>query len=446
MSPIKPEIKFRYLRGGFEIVGDHPRAWEASNLYDYYKDLVSEIKLDVSIDGDDNVGHEQPFGVFVNILHTSEIERESGGFGKYVQNQNSMMYAYNYGRPTEDYRDKFTDTVNQALGEHFEILNVTFQSPDTMTSRPASQAGWRVTPYAYVLLKPQGSEVDRIAPLKLDLDFLDTSGYVVIPIESPAVVVDCSSDKGTQRPITDLQITQTLDERQADEGKLIVEITATGRGLVPDLEEIVDLKRENFELVNVDDQGVLPSAFDKDSDEIRIISDRSWTVEYKAIEGSGDLESFSFGETRVADASNKFQRYDDADLVEVQQTVLLEKNYAGFSWKFLYWLIPIIVFGLAGIVTGMYFLKRTEHAPTHRFSMPQDINPFTVLTLLNDIKERNGINTEQATELQNSINRVEEYYFGKSENGDQAEDLEQLAETWVNRAVKSIYFRFSMWF
>ena len=28
MSPLKPEIKFRYLRGGFEIVGDHPRAWD----------------------------------------------------------------------------------------------------------------------------------------------------------------------------------------------------------------------------------------------------------------------------------------------------------------------------------------------------------------------------------------------------------------------------------
>ena len=94
MSPIKPEIKFRYLRGGFEIVGDHPRAWEARNLYDYYKDLVSEIKLDVMIDGDDSVGHEQAFGLYVNLLHTPEIERESGGFGKYVQNQNNLMYAY----------------------------------------------------------------------------------------------------------------------------------------------------------------------------------------------------------------------------------------------------------------------------------------------------------------------------------------------------------------
>ena len=171
MNPIKPEIKFRYLRGGFQIVGDHPRAWEARNLFDYYKDLVNEIKLDVLIDGSDVVGHKTPFGVYVRLVHTTEIEREAGGFGKYVQNQNNARFAFNYGRPTEDYRDKFQQTVNQALSEHFEVLNVTFEGPKTMRSRPDAQPGWRVTPYAYVLLKARGPEVDRIPPIKLDLDW-----------------------------------------------------------------------------------------------------------------------------------------------------------------------------------------------------------------------------------------------------------------------------------
>lgn len=434
MSAIKPEIKFRYLRGGFEIVGDHPRAWEARNLYDYYKDLVSEIKLTVSVDGDDNVGHTQPFGIYVNILHTSEIERESGGFGKYVQNQNSMMYAYNYGRPTEDYRDKFNDTVNQALGEHFEILNVTFQSPDTMQSRPAAQPGWRITPYAYILLKPRGSEIDRVAPLKLDLDFLDTSGYVVIPVESPAVVVDASDKRGTQRPVTELTVTQTLDERQADEGKLIVEVSASGRGLIPDLKEIIDLERENFEIVNIDDQGVLPAAFDKESNDIQILSDRSWTVEYKAREDGGDVENFTFAGSKMEDVSIVYQRYDDADLVAAEQTVALEKNYSSFSWKFLYWLIPLIVVVLTGAGVGTWFMTRPTEAEAGRFAIPEEINPFTVLTLLKNIREHNGISNEQAVELQTSINRVEEYYFSELEDGEPEEDLSRLAQTWVNRA------------
>lgn len=434
MSPIKPEIKFRYLRGGFEIVGDHPRAWEAKNLYDYYKDLVSEIKLHVAVDGDEDVGHSQPFGIYVDLLHTSEIEREAGGFAKYVQNQNSMPYAFNYGRPTEDYRDKFTDAVNQALDKHFEILNVTFVGADAMQSVPAPQDGWRLTPYAYILLKPRGSEVDRIEPLKLDMDFLDTSGYVVIPIESPALVIDSSAEKGTPRPISELQVTQTLDERQADEGKLVLEISASAKGLVPDLDHILDLQKDDFEVISVDDQGVLPTRFDKDSNEIQILSDRSWTVEYRAKDAGSQVKQFSFGDAKLADTQVKFQRYDDADLVQVEKTVALEKNYRASNWAFLYWLIPVIFLGLVGIAGVIYAINRPQREIVSRFNVPHDVNPFTVLTLLKDIRERNGISAEQSVELQDSINRIEKYYFANSDEAQLTDDLEALAQQWVSQA------------
>ena len=433
MSPIKPEIKFRYLRGGFVVVGDHPRAWEATNLYDYYKDLVSEIKLDVQVDGSEDVGHSQPFGVYVNLLHTSEIERESGGFQKYVQNQNNMPYAFNYGRPTEDYRDKFTDAVGQALEKHYEVLNVTFVGADAMQSIPAPEEGWRLTPYAYLLLKPRGSEIDRIAPLKLDLDFLDTSGYVVIPIESPAIVIDASNENGEDRPIADLQVTQTLDERQADEGKLVLEVSASAKGLVPELEDILDINQADFEVVSIDDQGVLPTSFDKESNQVQILSDRSWTVEYKAKEGSKNLTNFSFSNLALEDAGTKFQRYEDADLVEVTQTVALEKNYDSFSWNFLYWLIPLIVLGLVGVAALIFATNQPKQVEEARFNIPEDINPFTVLTLLKDIKRRNGISSEQAIKLEDSINRVEQYYFGK-DDAEMSDDLEKLAKDWVGQA------------
>ncbi len=433
MSPLKPEIKFRYLEAGFEIAEAHPRAWEAKKLFDYYRDLVSEIRLDVALDGDDNVGHEQPFGFYVNILHTPEIERESGGFGKYAQNQNSMMRAYNYGRPTEDYRDKFSESVSQALEEHFEILNITFQSPSTMQSRSTSEPEWRVTPYAYVLVKPRGPEVDRVPPLQLNLDFLDTSGYVVIPVESPAVVIDASDPQGTARPIEDLQITQTLDERQAEDGKLIVEVSATGKGLIPQLEDLIDLEREDFELVSVDDQGVLPTAFEKDSDEIQILSDRSWTVEYQAKQSQGEMASFKFGEPKPPEAIVKFQRYEDADLVGVEQTVTLAKKYGSFSWGFLSWLIPLIAIGIVGGIFATLFLSKPPEEQRSRFHVPNDVNAFSVLTLLNDIKQRNGISAELSQELQSSINRVEESYFG-SEDATDTENLAELAQTWVKRA------------
>ena len=430
MSPITPAIKFRYLRAGFQIVQDHPRAWEARALYDYYKDLVNELTLVAELDGDYEIGSEEPFGVYVNLLHTQEIERESGGFGKYVQNQNSMTRATNYGRPTEDYRDKFSDAVNQALQDHFEVQTITFQSPEGMQSRPTEKEGWRVTPYAYILLKARGSEVDRIPPLKLDMDFLDTSGYAVIPIESAAVIVDAT--RSSTRPVSDLKVTQTLDERQAEEGKLMVEISANAKGLVPELEEIVNLDRESFEVVSVDDQGVLPTRFDPDSDEAQILSERSWNVEYRAKEDQPEVVEFSFGDSKVDDAEMKFQRYDDVDLMESEQSVSLERRYAGTSWGWLYVLIPVILLGLIAITALSYFLKRPVEKKVAKFQMPEEVNPFTVLTLLRDIRQRNGISNEKAAELESSIQEVERSWFGKEESGDV--NLEALARDWLKQA------------
>ena len=83
-------MKHRYLAQGLPIAGTNERAREARALFDYYADLVTEIKLDARIDGADIVG-TTPFGVFVNIRHTKQIEREAGGFQKYLQNQNSQQ-------------------------------------------------------------------------------------------------------------------------------------------------------------------------------------------------------------------------------------------------------------------------------------------------------------------------------------------------------------------
>lgn len=77
------------------------------------------------------------------------------------------------------------------LGEHFEVVSVTFQD-DKVNSRATAEYGWRVTPYAYLLLKARGPKVDKIPALRLDLDFMDTSGYVVLPVESPAIPVDAA--------------------------------------------------------------------------------------------------------------------------------------------------------------------------------------------------------------------------------------------------------------
>jgi hypothetical protein len=433
MGAVKPEAKFRYLRSGFEIVGDHKQAWEARKVYDYYKDLAHEIKLEAIIDGSDVVGHQQPFGVFINLRHTREIERESGGFGRYLQNQTSMYFSYNYGRPTADYRDKFQTAATEALKEHFEVLSVTFQTED-VNSRATSEYGWRVTPYAYLLLKARGPQVDKLPPVRMDLDFLDTSGYVVLPISSPAVPIDARTAKGQPRPVHKLQITQTLDERQADQGKLVLEVKATGLGLVGDLDQLLTFKPEGFEIVKTEDQGVSVAKFDPDSLQTAVVSERTWLLTLHALP---DLPQpprlFSFGTARQEEMELTYQRYRDADLVPVSKEVSLEQQYGERSLK---WIWAVAAAAIVILIVLALVIRRLLKSRSPRDTgdgLPDKFTPFTVTSLLQRIQRNNQLNEAQQAELSRALHLLERRYFAGEPNGDGELNLRELAESWVRK-------------
>ena len=435
MSAAKPAIKFRYVRNGLEIAGEHKQASEARKIYDYYNDLVTEIKLETKIDGNDVVGHSEPFGVFVQLRHTREIERESGGFGRYLQNQqNGNMFFYNYGRPLANYRDKFEEGIRQALEEHFEILSVTFQHEDVNSRALADEYGWRVTPYAYLLLQARGPEADTLPGLQLNLDFLDTSGYVIIPVASTAVPIDASPQQGTPRPLEQVTITQTLDERQADEGKLILEMKAVGKGLVPQFEDLVDLTSAGFEVTGSEDQGLSVSEFDPESRGAPVmISERTWMVTLAATtDAQNRPETFSFAQSKSADAEMIYQRFADADLVTVESTVNLEQDYgpSSYRWYFRVALFSLPVFVIAA--TLFVFLRnRHTEAPDTDLTMPTEVNAFTVLGLLKQIRAQYAADSEGGRELANAIANLEVEFFSK--HGSSPSDLEALARTWIQR-------------
>jgi hypothetical protein len=431
MSAVGPAVKFRYLKAGVEIVGGHKDALEARKVYDYFKDLVNEIKLEAVVDGSDVVGHKQTFGVFVNLRHTREIERESGGFGRYLQNQNSgQFFYYNYGRPTTDYRDRFQAVVNEACKEHFEILSVTFQS-DKVNSRALPEYGWRYTPYAYLLLKARGPQVDKLPPLRLDLDFLETTGYVIIPVESPAVPLDCAPVKGKSRPFRKLQVTQTLDERQADKGKLLLEIKATALGLLPELDRILEVRADGFEVAKVDDQGVSVARFDPDAEQNVVVAERSWVVTLTAVPGESPA-LFRFPAAKVPQAGLTFQRYQDADLVTVASEVDLEMAYGGSG---LWWLWLAIGGGVLLLLTVLLVLwlglRRPHPKQVGRWPLPRTLTPFTVLGLLRRIDQEDSLAEPQRQELREAIALLERRYFAGDGNSEL--DLRGLAEAWAQR-------------
>ncbi|MAB79698.1 MAG: hypothetical protein CMJ89_10145 [Planctomycetes bacterium] len=432
MGSVNPAVKFTYVRNGLDIVGDNERAEEARKVYQYYRDLVTEIQLETVVDGEDRVGSEKPFGLYVNLRHTKEIEREAGGFSKYLTNQNNQRFAWNYGRPTENYRDKFEDVAREALSEHFEVLSVTFNHPDTH-SRALEEYGWRVTPYAYLLLKARGPEVDRVPSLHLDIDFLDTSGYAVLPVESSPVAIEASSPQREERPFEKLKLTQTLDERQADKGKLLLEVQASALGLVPDLEAFLDLGSEGFEIVSAEDQGVSVAKFDEEGEEVAIVSERIWSIAMEAKEGLTELpKEFRFGRPLVEEVEVDYQRYDDADLQSVAAVISLEEIYGERSISILPWFFALLA--VAGVSFGWVRLRRVRKvvAPSGPFRMPDSVSAFTVIGLLEQIDAKNGLNRPQREELRSQIDELEGFYF--REGGGETPDLRRIAESWIGRA------------
>jgi len=440
MSNAAPAVKFRYVREGLAIAGDNELVREARDVFDYYNDLVTEIQLVARIDGGDRVGHGAPFGLSVLLRHTKEIERESGGFAKYLQNQNNQSFGYNYGRPLEDYRDKFEEAARETLAEHFDVLSVTFEEP-TVTSRAAEPYGWRETPYAYLLLRPRGPEVDRLPPLRLDLDFLDSTGYAVLPIETAALPIDARDERGEERPYADLALTQTLDERQAKDGKLLLEVKATAQGLPPSLDALLELDPGEFEIAASEDHGVSVVKFHESGESIE--AERTWTIELRARQDlAAPPSTFAFGRPRVETRTSELFRFVDADLASAEAVVSLERRYGrpDRSWM---WQVPLGLLVLAGALFGFRRLQRPRAQAPARFQVPEPLTPFTVLGLLRDIHTNNGLSGDRRGELEREIAVLERHFFVEREpagsepvtgRAREVPDLLRIAEDWVSRA------------
>lgn len=429
MSAVSPSCKVRYLEAGFKLVGDNPLADEAKQVHDYYKDLVTELELVVRLDGDSRVGSDEPFGCFVDLRHTKELERESGGFAKYLQNQTNAYYSYNYGRPTENYRDKFQDAAIAALQEQFDVLSVTFNHAD-VKSRATGNDGWRVTPYAYLLLKARGPEVDKIPALRLDLDFLDTSGYVVLPVSSAPLAIDAAEEKANAAA-SDFKVVQVLDERQSQDGKLIVETKVTAKGLVPSLKTLFDTKQEGFELTDVEDSGVSVVEFDKEAVEPIILSERTFTLKYSPSDPGGITPTrFAFASPVVDVSEINFQRYVDADLEEVEAVVALVEEYGSPMRA---WIIGGLctLAGLTILIGAVVMLRRG--AASRVIETPQaqiELTPFSLLSRLKATYADDSIPADRRNRLREDIVQVEQHYFAEA-NGNAKPDLLEIARRWT---------------
>jgi hypothetical protein len=431
LANVSPDLKYRYLGAALQIIGEHERIKSATDVYQYYQDLITEIKLDASIDGPDTVGSTAPFGLYVNLRHTKEIERESGGFQRYLQNQNNTSFSYNYGRPTEDYRDKFEKAARGVLEEHFEVLSLTFHE-SKIVSRSDPVLGWRVTPYAYFLLKCRGPEVDSIPPLSIDLDFLDTSGYVVLPISTSALPIDASKPSQA-RPVRDLKVTLTLDERTAEEeDSLHLDVKASGHGLIPPLEVLLDLPPAGFTIADTEDRELLIEELDAETDDGAPLSTHEWRIKLVP-EGDRSPKEFTFPSVQVETAEEEgltLQRYEDVDLVSVPATVTLGARVGrGFNP----WLLLLLIPALALLSFVLWLVLRRSGPPPIPYTgpvVPSTLTPVTLLAFLERLRAYEGLSKDRRPALESEITLLQDRFFGPEQESDATTDLHEIALKW----------------
>ena len=228
-------------------------------------------------------------------------------------------------------------------------------------------------------------------------------------------------------------MTQTLDERQASQGKLMLEVKATVHGLVPDLDRLLALEPEGFEVVKVDDQGVSVSKFEPEMPGSTILSERLWTLTLRAQGEDQPPAKFSFGKVLAENTTMHYQRYDDADLRQVDAVVEMEQTYGQRRVTWPWWAAGGAAI-LAGVGALAWRLLRRRRAPCSA------VEDSGAADAVHDHRaagtHREGRGAERVAKgrgRRGDPQNLEKHFFAAGESNGQV-DLAEVAGNWVRRA------------
>jgi len=441
LGQVPANMKQKFLSAGLQVVGEnHPSAKVATAALGNYKELVDEVQLRLAVDGPTRVGHTQPFGAFVSIEHTRQLARESGGFGKYLQNlqsqQRNIVYYGNAGQKAINYRDEFSKNIHAALDETFEVASITFQDAG-VKAIDLPREGWQETPMAYLVLRAKDAAVDRVPSFQLDMDFSDTAGQVVLPIRSQVQPIDAKDNEPLLRPCEDLAVNFVMDEREwRKEGKVVVEITAKGKGIIPSQPQMFDVAHDGFD-VEVTDNGLSVTQFISDGRKKSAQADRGWQITYKRKKDlRGDVVlKFPPLKPGITTTNVEYKHYQDADLVAVdakQALAGVALRSGGSSAA----RTAAVVLGLAGLAVGAFVFLRKRPQKTETpggLTVPEQITPFSVVAFLRRIQREYAAKLDEGSRaaLGTQIREIESAFFSGATTASHAPDLEAVARKWM---------------
>lgn len=458
-----PEVKPRLVRHALRIIGDHPGGASLRGLNELYQDLVKdEIKLRLSIDGSDQVGVNRPFGVMLALRYTTAVDRETGGFAKYLQNDVYTRIGNQY-RPF-NFRDQLKKAVEDALRKDFEVESIGFFEPLTPSRQVVENGedGWQEKPMAYIILKRKDASIDRIPQIAMDMYFNDPVGSVTLslPSNSPPLAV---GDQPAARPIKDLVVSQTIDLRRLQAGEkdraVTVEIAAKGKGIVPELRDLLagldealpgySIKENGIEArpVQIQQEGSSSQSryyfYGRDpeppkggyatADEsgiFRVPIERSWLITYVPSGGKVGSE-FRLPSLKEGIAGTiTSAHYADMDILPVQGASLAVDPRLLTPSRLAFFILGLLLLtGLAILIARR--LQREDHTDADSVHLPEKISPLSVVTTLRRFQAdyAASLNPDAQARLATEIAGLERRYFGP-ENASANGDLSEVLERW----------------
>jgi hypothetical protein len=444
LKQVPANMKQRFLSAGLQVVGtDHPGARVAQQALKNYEELLDEVQLRVTVDGPTRVGHTLPFGMILSLEHTRQLGRESGGFGRYVQNasqqRSGMMMVAPSPQSRGTLRDDFSKNIHAALDETFEVISITFQD-GSARAMDLPREGWQETPLAYVLLRAKEAAVDRIPSIQIDMDFSDTAGQVVLPVRSQVQPLDSKDAAAPPRPCADLALSFTMDEREWREGRVVVEVSAKARGVIPPHPQLFDFTQPGFDC-EVSDNGLSITEFVSSGKSLAAQADRNWQFTYKRkkdLRGDAVLK-FPVIRSGIITTNTEYKHYQEADLVTLDsKTALAGVTLASTTSSGLQ--TGGIVLGLAVLAGAAVLIVRSrgrrQHVAVAGLSLPEQITPFSVVAFLRRIQQDSDFRFSESDRaaLRSQIGEIEAAFFRNGQPQDGAVNLEAIARKWLHAA------------
>jgi hypothetical protein len=249
---------------------------------------------------------------------------------------------------------------------------------------------------------------------------------------------------------------QTLDPRNlATTEEVLLEIKATACGLVPELEELLDLEplRGQLPVARIDPhEGTVLRQVNSWGDTVHAVSERQWTVVLDAAELIDPPRQIELALPQPrSEAVVTYQAYVEMDLVDLDEPVatvgegetlvpvaeLVDLN----DRRLLYAAIGggAALVGLILLVL-LYRAIRSRERPLRArdvFRMPPEVDGFVVVQLLRSLggSQLVRMSPAQRSAMQQDIQTIQDSCFGDNGHSGLSEDeLRRVARKWLRLA------------